>query len=66
MTVTDPAIRAILERRLVQARREVETGTVNLREEREVLADMEADMEKLTNEVAALEAELSVFAEALV
>jgi len=66
MTVTDPAIRAILERRLVQARHEVETSTVNLREEREVLADMEADMEKLTNEVAALEAELSVFAEALV
>jgi len=66
MTVTDPAIRAILERRLVQARREVETGTVTLREEREVLADMEADMEKLTNELAALEAELSVFAEALV
>jgi len=66
MTVTDPAIRAILERRLVQARRELETGTVSLREEREVLTDMEADMEKLTNEVAALEAELSVFAEALV
>jgi len=66
MTVTDPAIRAILERRLVQARRELETGTVSQRHVREVLTDMEADMEKLTNEVAALEAELSVFAEALV